>query len=181
MFQYKIAPNIQTDRLLIRMVCEDDAKDFYEFCSDKNVCKFLTFNPYKSVNYTKMIINNMVNAYIHGTDVNFSVFLKNNYKVIGSISLSFKNDGNYSEIGYLFNSLFWGNGYADEALKSIIKIAFEYYNVDYIIASYVKDNVSSEKLLLKNGFKVIEIIKNGFIKNDKSYDLVKVRLSKNIL
>lgn len=181
MFQYKIAPNIHTDRLLIKMVSVDDAKDFYEFCSDKNVCEYLTFNPYKSVNYTKIIINNMINAYIHGTDVNFSVFLKSNYKVIGSISLSFKNEGNFAEIGYLFNSSYWGNGYATESLKAIIKIAFEYYSVDFIIASYVKDNISSERLLLSNGFEVIETIKNGFVKNGKSFDLVKVLLPKNIL
>ena len=28
MFQFKVAPNITTDRLKIRIVCEDDYKDF---------------------------------------------------------------------------------------------------------------------------------------------------------
>ena len=176
MYQYKTAPNIQTDRLIIRPVCVDDANDFFEFCSDSNVCEYLTFNPYKTVRHTKLILNNMVNAYIHGTDVNFSIVLKSNYKVIGSISLSFKEKGNFAEVGYLLNYFYWNNKYMDEALKAIIKVAFNYYNVDYLLASYIKENKASSKLLSKNGFEVIETIPNGFVKNGKLHDLVKVVL-----
>lgn len=180
MFQYKVAPIIHTDRLLIRIVSIDDAKDFYEFCSDPIVCTYLTFNPYKSLSHTKIIINNMLNAYIHGSDVNFSVMLKETGKVIGSVSLNFKENINSAEIGYLFNSSFWHKGYADESIKALIKVAFDYYLVDTIEAKYIKENTFSERLLKKNGFKVVEVIKNGFFKNGKSFDLIDVLLYKNI-
>ena len=180
MFQYKVAPIIHTDRLLIRIVSIDDAKDFYEFCSDPIVCTYLTFNPYKSLVHTKVIINNMLNAYIHGTDVNFSVILKETGKVIGSVSLNFKKNTNVAEIGYLFNSSFWHKGYADESIKALIKVTFEYYIVDAIEAKYVKENISSERLLENNGFETVEVLKNGFSKNGKSFDLVDVLLYKNM-
>ena len=173
MFQYKTAPKIETDHLIIRVVNEDDAKDFFEFCSDSKVCEFLTFNSYKSLSQTKRIINNMINAYIHGSDVNFSIVLKSTQKVIGSISLNFKKETNEAEVGYLLNSSYWNNGFASEALKSVITIAFDYYNVDVLLASYVKDNVASEKLLKKNNFKIYTVIENGFCKNNKYYDLIK--------
>ena len=179
MFQYKVAPIIHTDRLVIRIVSIDDVKDYYEFCSDPAVCTYLTFNPYKTLSHTKVIINNMLNAYIHGTDVNFSVILKETGKVIGSISLNFKENVNVAEIGYLFNSMYWHKGYADESIKALIKIAFEYYLVDILEAKYLKENVSSEHLLKKNNFEIVNIKNDGFIKNGKSFDLVEVLLYKN--
>lgn len=178
MFQYKVAPIIHTDRLLIRIASIDDAKDYYEFCSDPLVCTYLTFNPYKSLSHTKVIINNMINAYIHGTDVNFSVVLKSNHKVIGSVSLNFKEKTNIAEIGYLFNSSYWKNGYANEAIKVLIKVAFDYYNVNVIEAKYLLENIASKNLLKKNEFIIDEIIKDGFIKNNRKYDLVKCYKSK---
>lgn len=173
MFQYKVAPKIETDRLLIRVVREEDCKDFYEFCSDPLVCKYLTFNPYKTISHTRFIINNMINAYIHGTDVNFSIILKDNMKVIGSISLNFKEKNNVAEVGYLLNSSYWNKGYMDEALKAIINVTFEYYNVDFIVATYIKENISSEKLLEKNNFIIDGIIEKGINKNNINYDVIK--------
>lgn len=173
MLQYKVAPVIHTDRLLIRIVSEDDAKDFYEFCKDPKVCTYLTFNPYKNVFYTKRILNNMVNAYIHGSDANFSIVYKENNKVIGSISLHFLENENVGDVGYLLNSSYWNKGIMDEALKAFIEVAFSYYNLDYLTASFIKENIASERLLLKNGFKINEYIKNGLIKNNKYYDLIK--------
>ena len=178
MFQYKVAPVIETPRLIIRIVSLDDATDFFEFCSDPNVTKYLTFSPYNSLSHTKRIINNMINAYIHGSDVNFSVILKENYKVIGSISLSFKEFDNIAEIGYLFNSLYWNKGYGDEALKKVIDIAFNYYNLDMLIASYISLNKSSEKLLLKNNFIIDNVLKKSLNKNNQFYDIVNCYLVK---
>ena len=150
MLQFKSAPKITTDRLLIRIVSEEDAKDFYEFCSDPLVCEYLTFNPYKSLFHTKTIINNMINAYIHGTDVNFSVVLKDTLKVIGSVSLNFKSKENFTEIGYLFNSSYWNKGYAYEAVEAVIKVAFEYYNVELIIEPYSPNDYLSYVSGLEN-------------------------------
>ena len=59
MFQYKVAPRIQTDRLIIRVVSSEDANDFFEFCKDPLVCTYLTFNPYKSLSHTKFILENI--------------------------------------------------------------------------------------------------------------------------
>lgn len=179
MLQFKSAPKITTDRLLIRIVSEEDAKDFYEFCSDPLVCEYLTFNPYKSLFHTKTIINNMINAYIHGTDVNFSVVLKDTLKVIGSVSLNFKSKENFTEIGYLFNRSYWNKGYAYEAVEAVIKVAFEYYNVEFVVANYINENLLSGKLLKKLNF--IEYVgsQNKFIKNNHYYDLVSVILHKN--
>ena len=179
MLQYKTAPVIETDRLIIRIVSISDAKDFFEFCKDPKVCTYLTFNPYKSVFYTKHIINNMINAYIHGTDANFSIIYKKENKVIGSISLHFFENENIGDVGYLLNSSYWNKGIMSEALGAFIKMSFDYYNFDALTASYISDNIASSKLLNKFNFKMTDYIENGLIKNTKNYDLVKMILENN--
>lgn len=173
MLQYKTAPVIETDRLIIRIVSISDAKDFFEFCKDPKVCTYLTFNPYKSVFYTKHIINNMINAYIQGTDANFSIIYKKENKVIGSISLHFFENENVGDVGYLLNSSYWNKGIMSEALDAFIKMAFSYYNFDALTASYISENLASERLLKKFNFSVIEYVKDGITKNNRKYDLVK--------
>ncbi|MCI5745235.1 MAG: GNAT family N-acetyltransferase [Erysipelotrichaceae bacterium] len=165
------APVINTDRLFIRLVDINDYQAYFNFCSKAEVCQFLSFNPYSNVNQAKIAINNMIRAYLADSDVNFSIVLKKTNDVIGSISLSFKND-NSGEVGYLLDSTYWNNKIMDEALKAIIEISFNYYQLNYLCASFISENVASEKLLLNNGFKIIKVEPTLFKKNNKVYNLV---------
>ena len=167
------APTIQTDRLIIRLVCLEDAPFYYSFCSNPNVCKYLTFNPYTNFNMAKRAIENMIRAYLIGSDVNFSIIYKENKQVIGSISLSFSNTTNSADIGYILDDKYWNKSIMSEAINSIIEVAFNHYNVDFITASYISNNKASEALLNKFNFKVTDRISNGFIKNHIGYELVK--------
>lgn len=179
MYQKLSAPTIQTDRLYIRFVDEKDVFAYFKMCSNPLVCRYLTFNPYKSVNDTKNVINNMIRAYIQGSDLNLSIILKSTNVVIGSISLSFNEFYNTAEVGYILDELYWNNGYMNEALSALIKVCKEYYKLDCLYANFLEDNLSSKKLLLKNGFKIEQVNYNGFIKNNSYYNLVKTSLILN--
>ncbi len=174
------APCIKTDRLILRMVEIDDARSYFTFCSQPEVCRYLTFNPYQNINQAKNSIQNMIRAYLQGSDVNFSICLKDNKRVIGSISLSFNKEYNLAEVGYLLDYHFWHQGYMSEALQAIIKAAFEYYHLDGLLANYIAENDASAHLLAKNQFQIIHEIENGFIKNGQPYKLVKTLLPKKI-
>ena len=171
MKNYLTAPTIQTNRLTIRIVDLVDSSDYFEFCSNANVCKYLSFNPYKSLSQAKNAINNMIRAYLQGTDVNFSIIYRDLKKVIGSISLTFNKD-NSATIGYILNDLYWNQGIMKEAIEAICKIAFDYYEVKFLKAKFISENIASEKVLYANGFKEVEVLKNGFIKNGFYYYLI---------
>ena len=178
MYNNKSALTIKTDRLFIRVVDRNDYNDYYKFCSNPNVCKYLTFNPYKNIFQAKRAIDNMIRAYIQGSDVNFSIIYSNENKVIGSISIAFKSN-NIGEIGYILDESYWNNKIMDEALKAVIRVCKEYYSLNALTASYIIENIASEKLLFRNGFNIYETTKCGLIKNDRCYDLNKVVLYLN--
>lgn len=174
----KYIPKFETKRLIVRLVSLEDFQDYYEFCSDPLVCKYLTFNPYTSSYQAKRSIENMIRAYLAETDLNYSIVLKDTLKVIGSISLSFK--GNHiAELGYILNSKYWNKGYMNEVVNNLISIAFVYFDVNVVVAKYLQDNIASEKILIKNGFYKTNIIQNGFIKNGIYYNLVECQRHNN--
>lgn len=179
MFYNLTAPYIETDRLILRVVDMEDAKAYFIFCSQKEVCRYLTFNPYQDFNQAKNSIQNMIRSYLQGSDVNFSILLKKSKLVIGSISLSFKKEYNLAEIGYILNYDYWRQGLMSEAIKALIKASFEYYHLDGLYANYIEENENSAHLLMKNNFKIIQIEKQGFIKNGTPYNLVKTFLPKS--
>ena len=171
MKNYLTAPTINTNRLYIRIVDLADYNDYFEFCSSENVCRYLTFNPYKNVSQCKNAINNMIRAYLQGTDVNFSFINKLNNRVIGSISLTFNDDESVT-LGYILNEKYWNQGLMKEAINAICKVAFEYYEAKKVKAKYISDNIASERVLVANGFEKTNILKNGFIKNGYYFDLI---------
>ena len=51
-------------------------------------------------------------------------------------------------------------GYASEAVKLVLEKAFTTYGLHKIIAGTARDNLASQKVLLKNGFTFSRMIEN---------------------
>ena len=87
--------------------------------------------------------------------------LETGQKLGGSYLLPMPVDEDYSkhvmgqmsdvdiEIGYFLKPSAWGQGYATEVCKHLLKFAFENLAVDKIVASVDDDNTASKKVLKK--------------------------------
>lgn len=56
------------------------------------------------------------------------------------------------EIGYFLKRSAWGNGYATEACKRLLRFVFEQTPLDEIVATFNPKNLASRNVLLKAGF-----------------------------
>lgn len=106
---------LETNRLILRRFNENDYKGMYDnWASDEQVTKFVSFNPHKDYNETKEILNEWINDYSNGS-YNWVVELKDTQEIIGNISvIEISKKHNNCELGYVYGSKFWGNGYASE-------------------------------------------------------------------
>jgi len=94
----------------------------------------------------------------------FAVTLKDTGKLIGQAGLM-KSDLNGElvvEIGYIFDDTVWGNGYAIEAARVCVDLAFHRYGVGRLYATVRPENAASVKLAEKLGMrKTGEIVKTN--------------------
>ena len=129
----------ESERLILRRYKKDDMLDLFEYLSDKEVVKY---EPYKPLSFDETKENL---EWRIGTDEMIAVELKNMHKMIGNVYMG-KRDFEALEIGYVFNQNYWGNGYAAESCKALIKQAFS-NGVHRIYAECDPDNKNSWKLL----------------------------------
>ena len=88
--------------------------------------------------------------------------------MVGRINLSvLENDQKTAELGYRIGENVTNLGYASEAVKLILDKAFNTYGLNKIIAGTARDNLTSKRVLLKNGFTFSRIIKNDLQVNNE--------------
>ena len=83
-------------------------------------------------------------------------------KAIGSIGV-FQQDNIHfrtAEMGYYIGEPYWGHGYMPEAVKEVMRYAFEELKVPVIYCGHAKANINSSRLQDKCGFKIIGELPN---------------------
>lgn len=136
----------ETKRLLLRRFTEQDGEDLYEYLSDEDVVKFEPYETYTLEQAKQEAINRSQNDCFYG------VCLKENNKLIGNVYIA-KEDFDTWEVGYVFNSSYQGNGYATEATRKLIDIAFREWGARRVIAMCNPLNTHSWKLLERLGMR----------------------------
>lgn len=136
---------IETERLIIRYFKEEDAQDLYDYLSKEDVVRF---EPYDTFTYEQAVDE----AKRRAGDKNFYAVALKSGKVIGNLYFA-EGDFETWEIGYVFNSEYWGQGYATEAAKALLTEVFANWKVRRVIAMCNPENTSSWKLMERLGLK----------------------------
>nr|WP_322099554.1 GNAT family N-acetyltransferase [Gottfriedia endophytica] len=90
---------------------------------------------------------------------NWVIRENSNNEFIGLISLHPSHDGTCTEVSYQLLPKWWGNGFATEAVNSVIHFAFTELNLLILIAETQVLNLSSRRLLEKLGMKLAKKVK----------------------
>lgn len=82
------------------------------------------------------------------------VFLKENDSLIGTIYLYDENPAaGVGFISYCFGSGFWGNGYATETVRVVLRYGFDEIDYNNIVTFAAESNIRSQNVLQRLGFK----------------------------
>lgn len=150
----------ETKRLVIRNFTMGDLLDYYEYLSDPDVVRY---EPYKA--QTMQQVKNNILELVNSNNM-FAVELKSSKKMIGNIYFA-DIDSKTKVLGYVFNKKYWNQGYAKEAIKSVINLAFK-HSILRIEAKCDPLNVPSWKLLESLGFtQVTHLKKNTYFWKDE--------------
>ena len=153
-------PVIKTERLTLRKIEESDADVILLLRSDKSINKFInrpenrrTKNISDAIKHIKKLNADSKN----NNSIAWGITLNKNSKIIGTICLwNFSKDYKTAEVGYDLNPNFQKKGIMSESLNSVINFGFVELCIDRIEAFTHIQNENSKKLLVKNGFSIIE-------------------------
>ena len=92
-------------------------------------------------------------------NINYAIILKETNKAIGSIGIligkksSLAKNNEEGEIGYWIAETYWGQGLMPEAVKEIIRYAFQDLKLLTLWCGYYEGNKKSKRIQDKCGFK----------------------------
>jgi ribosomal-protein-alanine N-acetyltransferase len=172
-----------TERLIIRNHVVDDLMSHHELLSDKISMKYLPEIKTNNIEESKI---NLLRAIGEIKNINrklyfFRIELKETKEFIGEIGYTVEKEtsiGKTVDLGYFIKEKHWGKGYTTEALKRIIEFAFE-NNVYRIATGCLKENIGSEKVMMKCGMIKEAELKEYQLHENKLKDRVLYRLLKN--
>jgi len=106
-------------------------------------------------NETRKWLNSQLARYRNNGYGYFAVILKETDKMIGQAGLMQTeiNGEAAVEIGYIFDDTVWGKGYAIEAARACVNLAFRNIGVNKLYATIRPENVASIKLAEKLSMK----------------------------
>lgn len=159
---------IETARLILKNYSENDLKNVHKLKSDPMVWKFSTKVDSTKLEDAKTYLEIVLKNYAENKCDFQALFLKSTGEYIGEAGiLSFNEQCNRVVLGYNLLSGFWGNGYATEITKALVKHSFEVEKVERIEALVGDGNVASRKVLEKSGFKQEGLLRNFALIDNK--------------
>ena len=144
---------LQTERLILRPWEKTDAESLYEYAKDERVGPIAGWQTHTSAEYSREVIENVLSA-----DETYAVCLKEDNIAIGSIGLMIGKASNLclpeneGEIGYWIGVPFWGRGLIPEAMRELIRHAFEDLKLERLWCGYFDGNEKSRRAQEKCGF-----------------------------
>ncbi|QCR31262.1 GNAT family N-acetyltransferase [Lysinibacillus sp. SGAir0095] len=146
-------PVLETERLILREITENDANSIFEYLSDPEVMKYYGLQPFEAVKDALDEISWYQSIFNEQTGIRWGITLKHEDKVIGSCGFLNTVSNHYrTDIGFELSKEYWGQGIASEAMNEIIQYAFEQTDIQRIQALIEPPNIASQKMVERAGF-----------------------------
>lgn len=163
--------HIETDRLLMRDLKDEDAQGMFEMDSDAEVHVFLGNKPIATLEEAKNSIQAIKRQYIENGIGRWAVVEKESGEFIGWSGFKLITDvvnqrTNYYDLGYRFKKTHWGKGYASETAIVSLNHGFIKLGFSEIVGIADVAHTASNAILKKVGLiKRNEFIYDGTLHN----------------
>jgi ribosomal-protein-alanine N-acetyltransferase len=146
-------PTINTPRLSLRWISEDDVDDFSAVYSNPEVMRYWSTPPLPDREAASKLISEIHEGFKRRELLKWGIALRTDNTLIGSVTL-FHPEFTHrrAEIGYALGRAHWGNGYMQETLKAVLVYAFEVLGFHRIEADVDPRNAASIRTLERLGF-----------------------------
>ncbi|MDC7242726.1 MAG: GNAT family protein [Sphaerochaetaceae bacterium] len=149
---------IKSKRLIIKDHIIDDLESYHQLISSKINMKYLPSLMSDSIEDTETTLLRIIDDSKNENRKMYylGIFLKNN-TYVGEIGYSVASEDlsgkKRVDLGYFIKEDFWNKGITSEAVRAVVDFAFNKNDVIKIELGCMAENIASEKVMIKCGFK----------------------------
>ena len=178
---FKGSPELETERLRLRKINENDYKIAYElWCNDPEQVIYTVHGIHKNEEVTKKVYDKWIEDYNDEKTMRWIIELKENNLPIGMIDIN-NTWSKFSsvEAGYTIAKKYWNQGYATEATKRVIKFLFDECELETFYSEFMEDNIGSGTVMKKCGMIQDGCLRNRCVdRNGKRQNLISMSITR---
>jgi len=148
---------LETERLVLRRLTEDDARDLFELDSDPEVMRYLTGGiPHTWEDIVDRVLPHYLSFYDRFDHYGFWAAIERaTGAFIGWFHFRpYRPAPHETELGYRLRRSAWGKGYATEGSRALIEKGFAELGVTKVVAETLAANTRSRRVMEKLGMRL---------------------------
>jgi RimJ/RimL family protein N-acetyltransferase len=179
---FELAGPIETERLLLRPFVAEDFDAVFAMQSRPDVARYLYWDARNEDEVRAALEKKVAGTAIRseGDAVFLAAVLTSTGELVGDMVVHLlSQEHSTAEIGFIVHPDHQGHGYATEAARPLLKLAFEDVQVHRVIGRVEPRNVASARVLEKLGMRQeAHLVENEFVKGEWQSELVYAMLDR---
>lgn len=168
---------LNTERLFLRKLRLEDAKDMFEYTSSAKTCQYLTWGPHKEQGEAQAFICKALKKYEAAQEILWGIEEKQDQRLIGVVRI-YEIERQTAKVSYVLNEWYTGKGYMTEAIGAVIQCCFDCLEMHTVFADYVEGNHPSKRVMERCGMVPVERPPTPVIIKDKATRLFQCKIQK---
>ncbi|MCY7781976.1 MULTISPECIES: GNAT family N-acetyltransferase [unclassified Bacillus (in: firmicutes)] len=164
-------PVLETDRLTLRQIRDQDAETIFACFSNPEVTRYYGIKSMESKEQAILMAQTFAALYQEKRGIRWGIERRDTKELIGTIGFhALAHKHRRAEIGYEIIPAHWRNGFASEAISKAVSYGFSALGLTRIGAVVFTENEASNRLLVKMGFQKEGVLRHYMYQNGVPYD-----------
>jgi aminoglycoside 6'-N-acetyltransferase len=153
---------LTTGRLTLRLYRPEDLEPVLAYYGDPEVARYLLDEPWTREDAEPQIGRRIARSGISEPGSALAVVVEHEGTVVGDVALWTTGDTvSRGEVGWVLHPAHTGQGFAAEAVRAVLGLAFDYYGMHRVVAQLDARNVRSARLCERLG-----MVQEGHLRRD---------------
>ena len=173
---YSFGEPLETERLVLRPFTNGDFEALFAMRSDPEVARYLYWGPQTEDEVRETLARKMAGTSLRaeGDVLHLAAELRSTRELVADVILHWvSREYSCGEIGYTVHPAHAGRGYATEATRPLLEVAFDGLGLHRVIGRLEARNAASARVLEKLGLRLeAHLVENEWVKDEWQSELV---------